>query len=703
MSLDIVWGRINNRLAVDALITVLQRRDIDGTLYLGYPILPQADSTTTVEALLVSKKPGLVAFSFPSPKLSAEDLKIDQDSLAYAIEGNLTKHENLRRGRRIGVTINTISFFATANALTEKIDNGYLFASIDNLNDRLALCTEVPIDLFKPLCAAIQRVTNIKPVKRRANVQKATSRGAVLKKIEREIANLDEWQRKAAIETPDGPQRVRGLAGSGKTVVLALKAAYLHTQHREWDIAVTFHTRSLSQQFKDLIERFMLEHSGDKPDWDKLRILHSWGAFGSPGIYSLIATAIGVPPLDFGAARAKYGRRKSFAGICGELLAYADKTPSELFDAVLIDEAQDLPADFFRLIYSATRSPKRIIWAYDELQNLSDTDMVPVEELFRGKVAIINAPNSAQQDIILPVCYRNTPWALTLAHAIGFGLYRQAGIVQLFDEVELWKDIGYCVESGQLQSGAEVTLRRREDSYPEFFNYLLQRDDAVIAKCFDARTDQYEFIAEEIAKNITEDELDPDDIVIILPDAYRAQSEYHEVARSLARRKITSHLAGVSSQRDVFIVPGSVAVTGIYRAKGNEAPMVYIANADYCARGLGMISLRNILFTAITRSRAWVRIFGTGKDMDMLLKEMAGVQRNNYRLRFRIPTPQELSRIRLINRDRSPAEKEDIRKAEKEIERIQKLIKKRSLPPELAAKLKAMLEQVNEVDDFEEP
>ena len=64
--------------------------------------------------------------------------------------------------------------------------------------------------------------------------------------------------RKAAFEIPEGPQRIRGLAGSGKTVVLALKAAYLHSQHPDWNIAVTFYTRSLSQQYKDMITNFRM-------------------------------------------------------------------------------------------------------------------------------------------------------------------------------------------------------------------------------------------------------------------------------------------------------------------------------------------------------------------------------------------------------------------------------------------------------------
>ena len=35
---------------------------------------------------------------------------------------------------------------------------------------------------------------------------------------------MDKWQRTATYEIPNKPQRIRGLAGSGKTIVLALKA-----------------------------------------------------------------------------------------------------------------------------------------------------------------------------------------------------------------------------------------------------------------------------------------------------------------------------------------------------------------------------------------------------------------------------------------------------------------------------------------------
>jgi superfamily I DNA and RNA helicase len=116
---------------------------------------------------------------------------------------------------------------------------------------------------------------------------------------------------------------------------------------------------------------------------------------------------------------------------------------------VLIDEAQDLPTEFLRLVHAATRTPKRIIWAYDELR-ISATRNGACRGVVSGKSFDCNTPNAAQQDIILPVCYRNTPWALTLAHALGFGIYRKEGLVQLFDELDLWEDID--IESKQDRS-----------------------------------------------------------------------------------------------------------------------------------------------------------------------------------------------------------------------------------------------------------
>ena len=159
-------------------------------------------------------------------------------------------------------------------------------------------------------------------------------------------------------------------------MVLALKAAYLHALHPEWTIAVTFHTRSLYQQFEDLITRFMFEQINDKPDWRRVQILHSWGAHDRDGVYTTIARHSGFVRRDWQYAMQTYGRDNAFQGILGEAIAATQQTPaSPIFDVVLIDEAQDLPPEFFRLVHSYTKPPKRIVWAYDELQKLNESTM----------------------------------------------------------------------------------------------------------------------------------------------------------------------------------------------------------------------------------------------------------------------------------------------------------------------------------------
>ena len=696
VDLEIVHGssRQNPALLVQ-MADAMKEAGVKGTFYTGYPVMASADSSMTVDALLVSKEPGLIAFHFSS---STENYMDEQDRIYYVLESNLSRHEILRKRRKLGVEINVISIFPEGENPQHHQD--YLSATPSTFVDVLKSAAGIADDdIYKKLSAAIQRVTTIKPRKKRQNVSQEGTRGAILKKIETEIANLDRWQKGAAIETPEGPQRIRGLAGSGKTVVLALKAAYLHTQHPDWNIAVTFHTRSLYQQFLDLIERFTLEHMGDKPDWEKLHILHSWGSSYMPGIYSTACNAVSLVPTDYLTAKSKYGTKKSFEGICDELAATLGERHIDLFDALLIDEAQDLPQSFFRIAYAITKEPKRIVWAYDELQNLSDTSMASPPELFGKDVHLVNDHNAPKQDITLPICYRNTPWALTLAHSLGFGLFREAGLVQHFDEPGHWTNIGYVVEDGVLEENTSVTLARGSRSYPSFFTELLQPDDAVMSKRFETKDQQYVWVAEQVAKNIHEDELDPDDILIILPNPLSQKNEYYDLRKQLDRLEISSNLAGVTNDRDMFTEFGNVTVSGIYRAKGNEAPMVYIVNADYCGLGYELIRLRNILFTGITRSRAWVRICGVGNDMDVLDNEISQVANNNYKLSFRVPTEDELAQMRRINRDRTSQERDRIRKAEKSLDDLLEMVQNGTISPDAIPQLRKLMSRMSLSED----
>ncbi len=714
--LEIVYGEVRDRTLASALIQELNNLYLDGTLYLGYPILATSEEPITADALLITRQYGLIGFQFHSTVPPATDvtgwdsLRDRLDKLFIALEHNLARYDMLRERRRLLVEPKTMAIFPVEPDLPPEIEKNRDFIACGLTNVAATIRTQPGLteEVIRPLQSALQRVSTIKPRKRRQNATLPDSRGTILKKIEAAIANLDQWQKKAAIESPNGPQRIRGLAGSGKTIVLALKAAYLHAQHPDWIISVTFHTRTLYQQFMDLIRRFSFEHLGDEPNWENLRLRHAWGSRDRVGLYTEIAEHCQVVPKDFLYGRSRYGMEQAFRGVCDELLdATGESNAEPIYDAVLVDEAQDLPTSFFRLLHRFTRMPKRIIWAYDELQKLHEAhEPVPNPSALFGLdetgdllVKLVNSEGQPCEDIILPVCYRNPPWTLALAHALGLGLCRREGPVQHFDDPVFWTEIGYRVLDGELRPGSDVTIDRSPSSYPEYFTELLRADDVVVSKAFDSPFEQATWIAESIHKNLSEDQLDPDDILIILPDTIRAAKDAAILEEALSRLKIQCHLAGVTTSRDEIFNTRSVAMANIHRSKGNEAAMVYVVNAETCYSGYELQKLRNTLFTAITRSRAWVRVTGSGTGMRELQREIQTVSQANYKLRFKVPTQQELSHIRQLHRELTASEKQKITEAERSLRKAVESINKgelqvENLPDELRAALAKLMEKM---------
>lgn len=699
MQFDVVRGKISKPEQCSQLISTIRQymedQDETGTLYLGYPLTANADEAITVEALWVTKNKGMIAFIFGDSQDSVLQLKEQQDSLYYNMDFYLKKYSSLRKGRSLAFDPLVITVVPNELSYSDE-NNEYIICKNEEIASHMEKFDGFDKTFYKRLCEVLQKVSEIKPRKKRTNVKKTDSYGAIIKKIEKEIANLDQWQKKAAFEMPEGPQRIKGLAGSGKTIVLALKAAYLHTQFPELKIGVTYYTRALYQQYINLISDFVQDMSGEKVNWDNLDVIHAWGSNSEQGVYSNMAKKAGFKAYNLTSAISKFGRGNPFKGCCDELLSVLTTEYEPEYDVMLIDEAQDMPSSFFRLIYSNVKEPKRIIWAYDELQNLSNVEMPSLEEMFgidetgSLNINIENRDDEPRRDITLPVCYRNPPWTLALAHALGFGLYHQP-IIQMFDNLKVWQDIGYTVRSGRLKENNTVQLSRKNASTPEYFEELLNKDDSINLNKFDTKEAQYSWIASEIKKNIEDDELDPDDILVIFPDTYSAKREYKELQIFLNMRGIKSILAGVDTDRDTFRVNGCITCAHVYRAKGNEAPMVYVVNADYCAEGMELIKLRNILFTSITRSRAWVRICGVGENMGQIEKEYNDCVDNKFDLRFRVPTADELKTTRRVNRERTSKEKQLVEDAKTNISELIMQLEQGTVDPELIPELSKLI------------
>lgn len=660
--IEVIWGSAAEKpVSSRSLAEDISALSGEGYLYLGYPIIGSPTGPMRLDALLVSPTHGLVAFDL----VEGTDLgsfQPRQDEIASMLEVRLKPHAGLKSGRELLFAINVVTY-APAKTLLPEAAPPYFVANRGNLLEiTRAFGWNAPENVYKSLVAAVQVVTSIRAGKLKREPKLPYSRGAKLKRVEESIANLDQHQSQAVIETVEGVQRIRGLAGSGKTIVLALKVAYLHAQNPTWRIGVTFNTRSLKEQFRRLINNFTIEQTGSEPDWEQIDIINAWGGPGDrdrDGVYHKFCRANDAVFYDFAAAKSKFGQGREFAGACGEAIALV-KQPVPLYDLILIDEAQDLPVEFLRMCYHSLSAPGRLVYAYDELQSLTGSSVPPPEELFGTNqegaplVRLNQDDGGPRQDIILEKCYRNSRPLLATAHALGFGIYREKGLVQFFDQNNLWTDVGYVVDEGELVGGEWVTLGRTPETSPEFLENHSDPEDLIQFQKFDGSGAQTDWLVDAIARDIREQELRPEDIVVINPNPLSTQKEVGPVRQKLFAMGINSALAGVSTSADIFTETGCVTFTGIFRAKGNEAGMVYIMNAQDCASGWDKTAtaiVRNRLFTAITRAKAWVRILGIGPNMETLIQEWNCLKGNNYKLRFRYPTDQEKMQLRLINRD----------------------------------------------------
>lgn len=699
---SVINGTTSKPISSDHLVKFFTaQKELTGYLYIGYPVIGTAEGRYPIDAMWISESHDIIIFNLVEGAKVDETYKDIQDDAVNKVEAKLKMHKQLVRKRKLCVNINVITY---APAIKRRIDHDDEYPLCINDSELMKAIHAVDKsdgEYFKEVVSILQSISRIRKGVKKRIVGKKTSRAAKLQCLEDSIANLDNNQSKAVIETVEGVQRIRGLAGSGKTIVLALKAAYLHAQHPEWKIAVTFNTRSLKGQLRQLINSFYYEQTGgEEPDWENLHILHAWGAQGGGeknGVYYKFCMMNGTNYYDYKTAKYKFETEDPFGGACNEALASVEGYET-YYDVILVDEAQDFSPAFLRICYEMLKEPKRLVYAYDELQNLRVQSLPSPEEIFGnddfGKPRVsfnVNGQGSPQADIILEKCYRNSRPALVTAHALGFGIYRKTdvgadtGIVQMFEHRSLWQDIGYEVIDGSLNDGEHVVLNRTSKSSPKFLEEHSPIDDLVMFKSFDTIEEQNLWVANEIKKNISEDELRPDDIIVINPNPFTTKNMVAPIRALLYKADIQSHTAGIDTAPDVFFAENndSIAFTGIYRAKGNEAAMVYVINAQDCYdSAFDLAKIRNRLFTAITRSKAWVRVVGVGKNMNSLIEEYEMVKGKKFTLDFVYPTAEQRAHMNIVNRDMSEGEKKGIRQNKNNINKLIEDLKSQRIYPE---------------------
>lgn len=481
-----------------------------------------------------------------------------------------------------------------------------------------------------------------------------TTRLGVIHSLTTKLTEMDIQQEGIGKTIPPGPQRIRGIAGSGKSVLLCQKAAHMYLKHPEWDIALVFFSRSLYEEMIQQVDRWLRHFSNGDVCYDetvkqKLKILHAWGAQDRPGFYSLACATHGMKALTVNDIKGQRisGVGNSLGYICSNFL----KSVSEimpLFDAILIDEGQDLMVidaykykdkqPFYWLAYQLLRpvdgedsTSRRLIWAYDESQSLDNLTIPTSRELFGNdsefkNFVAGNHKGGTKKSEIMHRCYRTPGPILTAAHAIGMGLLRPDGMLRGITNKEDWKNIGYEVLKGNFRQGETITLQRPAKNSPNLIPELW-KDPVLNFTTYSSRQEELKSLADAIKSNITNDYLTPSKhiLVIVLGEGKEATTLQKEVANILMENQIDYYIPSMKEKNqvsvndwrdkrpDTFVEDGAVTISLVPRAKGNEANMVYVVGADLVAKDEANIQLRNHLFVGLTRSKGWANLSGIGE------------------------------------------------------------------------------------------
>lgn len=639
-------GNIDNtdkKMIAEEIVEAFNNRysDIEGEAYYGYPIYIDeiTENKICVDLAIVSK---IGVFIFNILTEAVTDYTMLQDNIYVKVENKFRKQPFLIHKRKLIFDITIITY---SKEILPRQDDNYIAFSNDEVISIIEENKEEIYDdeKYKNILSGLQEAYGINPRKDREGVVEGT-KAHLINKMNDLIEKYDTKQMEAILSDTKGIQRIRGMAGSGKTIVLARKAVELHMAHRDWVIVVTYSTRALRDQLVNLISKFYAsKNEGAKYDPKKIKIMQAWGAATSLGVYYEICISHGIIPLNYSQAKSKFNKNFAFSKACYEAL-HEIKEFHKMYDCILIDEAQDFDKNFMNLCLNVLGPDRRLVYAYDELQKLNEETMPAPREIFGEDV---------RNDTPLTVCYRNQSKTIVTAHAIGMGLYRKNnGLIQIPGSVDVWSTIGYKTDK-DIVEGEKVELYRTKETSPELLNY--NEEDIIDFYKYDNSNDVSESLLKMIKENIEEDQLLPSDIMIIDMDTIGASDNKNKLDYYLYNKeeykKLSIHLAGTLSPED-FFRKDSIVYSTIYRAKGNEAFMVYIINAQRSAESLTPRSDRNALFTAITRSKGWVRVLGYGDEMQLLCDEFSEIKNHNFKLYFEhYPTKEEQKELILNNKD----------------------------------------------------
>ena len=436
------------------------------------------------------------------------------------------------------------------------------------------------------------------------------------------------------------PQLIRGVAGSGKSVVLANNAANFLI--RRLDIAkqqsLSFVDKAVNKGtvprigivcFNRTLVAFLREKvraafNQRRPENQTYKTIYFKNLNGFMGALceetnAKEANALRRVPLLEGDRN--WGARAAENYLC-QLTEFAKKKPelhaSLLFDAIYVDEGQDFRDEEFKLLLSLIKphprtQDKSIVIFYDDAQNLYARPRPTWSDI---GISVVGGGRSR----VMTECFRNTREIVEFAFNVLLG--SKASADQKVRTRE-YADVAYLKEKS---IRGKQLIEELEDRWEvHFADRTYNRPPEIHA--FRSRQDEKSWVVAKIAWLIEEQQVRSEDILVL----FERISDFADLEQ-LVRARVPSIQGFVkpygknpNRDKDSYILRrGNLTLCTIKGAKGYDAYVVFIVGADQFQTDIRNINdINNIqgrasFYVGATRARLMLYVTGCGKDRSLL-------------------------------------------------------------------------------------
>lgn len=365
-----------------------------------------------------------------------------------------------------------------------------------------------------------------------------------------------------------GPRLVRGVAGSGKTLVLARWAARALHGMGVPEVAIVYANAALGPLLRRMVDEAWVEIAGGAVPWDRVHFLHI------AELLTDLRRALELPaPCE----------RWNYDAQAAEVLS-AVPEPEPRFDAVLVDEAQDLGHHALRLLVQLARprgDHRPVMIFYDNAQNIYGRSTPRWRELgldMRGRSDVMRESFRTTRPIL--------ELALNVCHAL--------------------RPLGQDPDMRELMRERLLTEVRHGDRVWWQAHYAPVDGQAPVVSLYDTRQEELDAVLEQVRRWVRDEGVRPDDIGVVVLRKEDGQA----LAGDLCEAGIPACYASSGALGHALAAPDArVHVSTAHSYKGYDVEVLLVVGATRFHSGDRVFV--ETLYVALTRARTVLHVTGT--------------------------------------------------------------------------------------------